>query len=88
MIGAAVAERNLTLVHDEARRAKTLRGFNRNDRIFRIVTLGAAVTVLALLAGVMIALLHGSLPAWRGSMREKVFASRRSSRRTCRTMLP
>ena len=65
MIGAAVAERNLTLVHDEAKRAKTLRRFRRDDRIFKAITLASAVTVLVLLAGVMIALLHGSLPAWR-----------------------
>jgi phosphate transport system permease protein len=65
MMGEAVAERSLTLVHDEGKRAKTLRRFRRDDRIFKAVTLASAVTVLVLLAGVMIALLHGSLPAWR-----------------------
>ena len=65
MTAAAVAERNLTLVHDEARRAKTLRRFHRDDSIFKVVTMVSAVTVLALLAGVMLALLNGSLLAWR-----------------------
>jgi len=65
MTGAAVAERNLTLVPDGSTRAKALRRFSRDDRIFKAVTFGAAITVLALLAGVMIALVHGSLPAWR-----------------------
>ena len=65
MTGAAVAERHLTLVHDETKRAKALRRFNRDDQIFRAVTLTSALTVLVLLAGVMVALLHGSLPAWR-----------------------
>ena len=65
MTGAAVAERHLTLVHDESKRAKALRRFNRDDQIFKAVTLTSALTVLVLLAGVMVALLHGSLPAWR-----------------------
>src|SRR4029079_13217157 len=42
-----------------------LRRFRRGDIAFRSVTLISAITVLVLLAGVMIALLHGSLPAWR-----------------------
>ena len=64
-MGAAVAERNLMLVHDERKRAKTLRRFCLADGVFRWITLISAVTVLVLLAGVMLALLHGSLPAWR-----------------------
>ena len=42
-----------------------MRRFRRDDGIFKIITLASAITVLVLLAGVMIALLHGSLPAWR-----------------------
>src|SRR4029079_250340 len=38
---------------------------SRDDQIFKAVTLTSALTVLLLLAGVMVALLHGSLPAWR-----------------------
>src|SRR4029079_2041016 len=38
---------------------------SRDDQIFKAVTLTSALTVLVLLAGVMVALLHGSLPAWR-----------------------
>ncbi len=62
---AALADRKLVLVHDEAQRSKTLRRFRIGDRTFKLITQISAVTVLALLAGVMIALLHGSLPAWR-----------------------
>ncbi len=65
MIGAAVAERNLTLVHDEEKRAKTLRRFRLGDRAFKAITQISAIAVLALLAGVMLALLNGSLLAWR-----------------------
>ena len=39
MTGAAVAERNLTLVHDEGKLGKTLRRFRRDDRIFKVITL-------------------------------------------------
>jgi phosphate transport system permease protein len=65
MMDATVAGREFRLVHDEARRAKVLRRFSLGDRTFKVITQACAVTVLALLAGVMIALLHGSLPAWR-----------------------
>jgi phosphate transport system permease protein len=65
MMDAAVAGSDIVVVHDEARRAKTLRRFRLGDRAFKVITQIAAVTVLALLAGVMIALLHGSLPAWQ-----------------------
>jgi phosphate transport system permease protein len=50
---------------DRDARARTLRGFRHRDRIFYILTLTAAITVLVILAGVMIALVDGSLPAWR-----------------------
>jgi phosphate transport system permease protein len=60
-----VAGRDIALVSEEARRARALRRFRLGDDLFKWITLGAAVTVLVLLAGVMLALLHGSLPAWR-----------------------
>jgi len=65
MMDAAVAGRDVALVHDEAKRAKTLRRFNLGDRTFKVITQISAVTVLALLAGVMLALLHGSLLTWQ-----------------------
>jgi phosphate transport system permease protein len=63
MMDAAVAERNF--VHDEAKRAKTLRRFRIGDLTFKTITQTAAITVLVLLLGVIVALVHGSLPAWR-----------------------
>ena len=65
MMDAAVAGRDVALVHDEAKRVKTLRRFNLGDRTFKVITQISAVTVLALLAGVMLALLHGSLLTWQ-----------------------
>jgi phosphate transport system permease protein len=65
MMDAAVAGRDVALVHDEAKRAKTLRRFNLGDRTFKVITQISAVTVLALLAGVIFALLHGSLLTWQ-----------------------
>jgi phosphate transport system permease protein len=65
MMDAAVAEGRLTLVHDEGKRANTLRRFRIGDQAFKAITQGAAITVLVLLAGVMLALVHGSLPAWK-----------------------
>jgi phosphate transport system permease protein len=65
MMDAAVAGRDVALFHDEAKRAKTLRRFNLGDRTFKVITQISAVTVLALLAGVMLALLHGSLLTWQ-----------------------
>jgi phosphate transport system permease protein len=49
----------------DALRIRTLRRFHIGDRAFRILTLTSAVAVLVILAGVMISLVHGSLPAWR-----------------------
>jgi phosphate transport system permease protein len=46
-------------------RAKILRGFRIGDRTFRVLTQGAAIAVLVILAGVMLSLVHGSLPAWK-----------------------
>ncbi|HET7447170.1 MAG TPA: phosphate ABC transporter permease subunit PstC [Methyloceanibacter sp.] len=65
MMDATVAGRDIALVHDEAKRAKTLHRFNLGDRAFKVITQISAVTVLALLAGVMLALLHGSLLTWQ-----------------------
>ncbi len=42
-----------------------MRRFRLGDRAFKTITQIAAITVLALLAGVIAALVHGSLPAWR-----------------------
>jgi phosphate transport system permease protein len=58
----AIGER---LVHNQDQRARVLRGFRMGDRAFKILTQASAVTVLIILAGVMIALVDGSLPAWR-----------------------
>jgi phosphate transport system permease protein len=65
MMGAAVAEENLTLVRDEGTRSKILRRFRIGDEAFKAITKGSAITVLVLLAGVIIALVHGSLAAWK-----------------------
>jgi phosphate transport system permease protein len=65
MMDAAVVGREMASVHAEDGRAATLRRFRRGDIAFKSLTLISAITVLVLLAGVMLALLHGSLPAWR-----------------------
>jgi phosphate transport system permease protein len=65
MMDVVVAGRDMALVHDEMKRAKTLRRFRLGDNTFKIITQISAITVLALLAGVILALVHGSLPAWR-----------------------
>jgi phosphate transport system permease protein len=62
---AATAEGSFLPVHDENKRSKALRGFRRGDRAFKIITLASAVAVLVLLAGVILSLVHGSLPAWK-----------------------
>jgi phosphate transport system permease protein len=62
---AAIAERDIGLIQDRAQRAKTLRRFRLGDVAFKSITQISAIMVLALLAGVMLSLLHGSLPAWR-----------------------
>ena len=46
-------------------RIRTLRRFRIGDLTFKTLTQIAAVTVLVLLAGVMLSLVHGSLPAWK-----------------------
>jgi phosphate transport system permease protein len=60
----AVAGRDFALIDDPEQRAKILRRFSFGDRTFKTVTLLSAIAVLVLLAGVILALLHGSLPAW------------------------
>jgi phosphate transport system permease protein len=62
MIDAAVATMQSALVHEE-QRLRMLRSFRLGDRTFKAITMAAAVAVLVLLAGVMLALLRGSLPA-------------------------
>ena len=64
MMDAAVVGRDMASVHAEER-TTVLRRFRRGDFAFKSITLISAITVLVLLAGVMLALLHGSLPAWR-----------------------
>lgn len=53
------------LSHDQKKRGDKLRRFRRDDRIFKTVTLASAIAVLVLLAGVILSLIHGSLPAWK-----------------------
>ena len=65
MMDAAIAGKEFSLVRADAQRAKTLRRFRIGDSAFKIITQISAITVLALLAGVIAALVHGSLPAWR-----------------------
>ena len=49
----------------DALRARALRRFNVGDRTFKTLTQVSAITVLVILAGVMISLVRGSLPAWQ-----------------------
>jgi phosphate transport system permease protein len=64
-MGVVVAGTDIALVDDPEKRALILRRFRLGDRAFRLTTLIAASAVLILLAGVILALVHGSLPAWR-----------------------
>ena len=50
---------------DATRRAGVLRGFKFRDSTFHWLTFGASVAVLLLLGGVIAALIHGSIPAFR-----------------------
>ena len=65
MMDAAVAGKEFSLIRADEKRAKTLRRFRLGDRAFKTITQISAITVLALLAGVIAALVYGSLPAWR-----------------------
>jgi phosphate transport system permease protein len=53
------------LAKERADRTRTLRRFRIGDTTFRIMTLCSAIAVLVLLAGVMLSLVIGSLPAWK-----------------------
>jgi phosphate transport system permease protein len=53
------------LVPEGSQRAKALRRFAIGDSAFRTVTQVSALTVLVILAGVLLSLVYGSLPAWR-----------------------
>jgi len=52
-------------VMDNEKCAQTLRRFRIGDRTFNILTQASAIAVLVILAGVIVSLVHGSLPAWR-----------------------
>jgi phosphate transport system permease protein len=52
-------------VSEAPSRAKVLRRLRLGDALFRIITRTAAITVLMLLGGVIVALVSGSLPAFR-----------------------
>jgi phosphate transport system permease protein len=54
-----------TEVAEAPSRAKVLRRLRLGDALFRIITRTAAITVLMLLGGVIVALISGSLPAFR-----------------------
>jgi phosphate transport system permease protein len=56
-----------TAVAAQAARSRTevIRGFALNDAIFRYLTRGAAALVLVLLAGVIVSLIDGSIPAFQ-----------------------
>src|SRR6476646_2843099 len=53
------------LIRDHEQRNRTLRRFRIGDRTFKTLTQASAIAVLVLLAGVMLSLVHGSLPAWK-----------------------
>ena len=59
----AVAAGEMSTVDDRRSRRRALRRFRAGDRVFRVLTQGSAIAVLVILLGVMIALVHGSLPA-------------------------
>jgi phosphate transport system permease protein len=54
-----------TLAKQREDRSRTLRRFRIGDNTFRIMTQCSAIAVLVLLAGVMLSLVIGSLPAWK-----------------------
>jgi phosphate transport system permease protein len=53
------------LAKERADRTRTLRRFRIGDATFRTMTQCSAIAVLVLLAGVMLSLVIGSLPAWK-----------------------
>jgi len=60
-----VLQGTATEVAEAPSRAKVLRRLRLGDALFRIITRTAAITVLMLLGGVIVALVSGSLPAFR-----------------------
>jgi phosphate transport system permease protein len=65
MMDAAAPSGDVLLVQAVSRRSQMLRRFSRDDAIFRLLTQSSAIAVLVILAGVLLSLLLGSLPAWR-----------------------
>ena len=53
------------LAQERADRTRVLRRFRLGDSTFRIMTQCSAIAVLVLLAGVILSLVIGSLPAWK-----------------------
>ena len=58
-----VAARQATATASVFDRAKALKRFRSSDQLFRVLTLGAAVSVLLLLGGVILSLIVGAWPA-------------------------
>jgi phosphate transport system permease protein len=56
----ALIDAGPSLADEQRRRARTLRRFNIGDRTFRLITQICAIAVLAVLAGVILALVDGS----------------------------
>jgi phosphate transport system permease protein len=50
---------------DDSKRATVLRRFQVGDQAFKLITQTSAILVLVLLAGVIVSLVIGSLPAWQ-----------------------
>ena len=63
MAGIALPSQKLT--EAVLTRASALGRMRRNDIAYRALTRGAAIFVLILLGAVIVALIDGSLPAWR-----------------------
>ncbi len=65
MTEIALQDERFMTTANAAKRAQALDRLRTRDEIFRILTFAAAIGVLALLSGVMISLVAGSLPALR-----------------------
>jgi phosphate transport system permease protein len=63
MTGTTIQAAETIFAAEEARRGANLRRFIASDRVFRRLTRASAIAVLALLFGVMVALVHGAAPA-------------------------
>jgi phosphate transport system permease protein len=59
----AALESRHDLVTEAQRKSRALRAFSTGDRAFKFVTLGAAISVLIILGGVIVSLAIGSWPA-------------------------